>query len=117
MSNLDRSLENELQDLSEFPFYPLNDYVLLLPVEVEQKTTSGLFTPEGYDETPFRRGIVIKTGPGEWRKKGKQVDVDVEPLDVVLYPQYAVFDLELGGSHCSVIAEKDILMVVDQIEI
>lgn len=110
-------LLDQVEYLSDFPFYPTNDFVLILPVELERKTEHGLFLPEGHEDSPHRRGIVIKTGPGEWRKKAKQVEVEVDPLDVVLYPQYAVYDLDLGGQPCSVVSEREILMVVDRIEL
>ena len=43
---------------------PLEDRILIKPLERETKTASGIFLPESAAEKPMQ-GTVIATGPGE----------------------------------------------------
>ena len=67
---------------------PLEDRVLIKPIEAESKTASGIFLPEGAKEKPTR-GKVISVGPGKMLDSGKRAPIAVSAGDEVYYGKYA----------------------------
>jgi chaperonin GroES len=66
---------------------PLDDYVVLEPLDEDVETRTGLIIPQSAD-AGSRSGIVTAMGP----------DVDgIELGDKVLFPREAGFDVRLGG--------------------
>ncbi|MCI0635874.1 MAG: co-chaperone GroES, partial [Actinobacteria bacterium] len=66
---------------------PLDDYVVVEPVDEETETRSGLIIPASA-EAGCRSGIVTGVGPEA---------AGVEPGDKVLFPKGAGFDVRLAG--------------------
>ena len=58
---------------------PLEDRVLVQPLEAEQTTASGLVIPDTAKEKP-QEGKVVATGPGRVDDSGKRVPMDVAEL-------------------------------------
>ena len=63
---------------------PLEDRIVVQPLEAEQVTASGLVIPDTAKEKP-QEGKVLAVGPGRFDDKGARVPVDVNVGDVVLY--------------------------------
>lgn len=63
---------------------PLEDRVLVQPLEAEQTTASGLVIPDTAKEKP-QEGKVISAGPGRVDDKGTRVPMDVKEGDVVIF--------------------------------
>ena len=55
---------------------PLEDRVLVQPLDAEQTTASGLFIPDSAKEKP-QEGKVVATGPGRIDDNGNRVPLDV----------------------------------------
>ena len=66
---------------------PLEDRIVVQPLEAEQITASGLVIPDTAKEKP-QEGNVLAVGPGRFDDKGARVPVDVKVGDVVLYSKY-----------------------------
>lgn len=49
---------------------PLEDRILIKPIEPETKTASGIFLPESAKEKPMQ-GKVVATGPGKLMENGE----------------------------------------------
>jgi chaperonin GroES len=78
---------------------PLDDYVVVEPVDEETETRSGLIIPASA-EAGCRSGIVTATGPDA---------AGVEPGDKVLFPKSAGFDVRLAGVAVKVVRRSELI--------
>jgi len=56
---------------------PLNDRVLVLRIEEEEKTSGGIIIPDTAKEKPLE-GKVIAVGPGKTDEEGKIIPLEVK---------------------------------------
>ena len=59
---------------------PMNDRVLVLRVEEEQKTGGGIIIPDTAKEKP-QEGKVVDVGPGKLGDDGKRVPLEIKAGD------------------------------------
>jgi chaperonin GroES len=90
---------------------PLNDRIVVEPLEQEDQTTSGLYLPETAKEKP-QQGRVIAAGPGARDDAGKRIAMDVSEGDVVLFAKYAGTEVKMDGKKYLIMKENDVLGVV-----
>jgi chaperonin GroES len=90
---------------------PLNDRVLVLRVEEEQKTSGGIIIPETAKEKP-QEGKVIAVGPGKVDEEGKRVGMDVKVGDRILFGKYSGNEIKIEGVEHLIMREEDILAVL-----
>jgi chaperonin GroES len=90
---------------------PLEDRVLVQPLEAEQTTASGIVIPDTAKEKP-QEGKVIATGPGRTDDSGKRIPVDVKDGDVVIFSKYGGTEVKYGGEEYLLLNARDILAVV-----
>jgi chaperonin GroES len=90
---------------------PLEDRVLVQPLEAEQVTASGLVIPDTAKEKP-QEGKVVATGPGRTDDSGKRIPLDVAVGDVVIFSKYGGTDVKYGGEEYLLLNARDILAVV-----
>ena len=91
---------------------PLNDRVLVIREEEEQKSAGGIIIPDTAKEKP-QRGKVISTGPGKMGEDGKRVPLEVKAGDRILFAKYAGTDIKLDGVEHVFMKEDDILSIVE----
>ena len=91
---------------------PLNDRVLVLRVEEEQKTAGGIIIPDSAKEKP-QEGKVIAVGSGKVGEDGKRVAPEVKAGDRILFSKYAGTDIKLDGIEHVFMKEDDILGVLE----
>jgi chaperonin GroES len=91
---------------------PLADRVVVKISESEEKTKGGIFLPDTAKEKP-QQAKVIAVGPGKTLDDGKKSPVDVKAGDIVLFAKYSGTEVKIEGEEFLVIAEKDILAVVE----
>ena len=91
---------------------PLEDRVVLRPLEEEQTTASGLVIPDTAKEKP-QEGEVLAVGPGRLDDNGKRIPVDVKEGDRVLYSKYAGTEVKLDGEELLVVPARDILAKIN----
>lgn len=72
---------------------PLEDHVLVEPIEAEKTTKSGIILPNNKDEKPGC-GIVVAVGPGKILDDGKRWPMDVCVGDKVFFTKYAPDEIE-----------------------
>ncbi len=88
---------------------PLEDRVVVRPLDAEEITSSGLVIPDTAKEKP-QEGEVLAVGPGRWDEDGeKRIPVDVAAGDRVLYSKYAGTEVKIDGEELLVIPARDIL--------
>ena len=91
---------------------PLEDRILVQPLEAEQTTSFGLVIPDTAKEKP-QEGKVLAVGPGRILDDGKRESVDVKTGDKVLYAKYAGTEFKIDGDELLIVSQKDILAVVE----
>jgi chaperonin GroES len=92
---------------------PLEDRIVVQPLEAEQVTASGLVIPDTAKEKP-QEGKVIAVGPGRVDDKGARVPVDVAVGDVVLYSKYGGTEVKYSGEEYLVLSARDVLAVIEK---
>ncbi len=92
---------------------PLEDRVLVEPLEAVQTTASGLVIPDTAKEKP-QEGRVVATGPGRIDDKGNRVPLDVAEGDIVIFSKYGGTEVKYDGKEYLLLAARDILAVVSK---
>ncbi len=75
---------------------PLEDRILIKPLEKETQTASGIFLPESAAEKPMQ-GKVIATGPGKLLDSGERATMSVKKGDTVVFGKYSGTEMEVQG--------------------
>lgn len=91
---------------------PMNDRVLVLRVEEEQKTAGGIIIPDTAKEKP-QEGKVVGVGPGKMGDDGKRVPLDVKAGDRILFSKYAGTEIKIDDVEHLFMKEEDILGVLE----
>lgn len=91
---------------------PLEDRVLVKPIESESKTASGIYLPDTAKEKPVR-GQVVATGPGKRLDNGKRAEMSVSKGDTVVYGKYAGTEVEIKGEKHLILRETELLGVIE----
>lgn len=91
---------------------PLEDRILVKPIEAESKTASGIFLPESAKERPVK-GKVVAVGPGKRLDNGKRAEMAVKKGDTVVYGKYAGSEIEIKGEQHLILRETELLGVVE----
>ena len=93
---------------------PLEDRIVVKPLDVEQTTASGLVIPDTAKEKP-QEGEVVAVGEGRWDEDGeKRIPLDVKVGDVVLYSKYGGTEVKYGGDELLILSGRDVLAVVQK---
>ena len=87
---------------------PLDDRVVVEPLEAEEKTAGGILLPDTAKQKP-QQGKVIAVGPGKLSEKGERALVAVKVGDTVLYGKYSGSDVEVSGKELKILRESDLL--------
>ena len=90
---------------------PLDDRVVVEPVEAEEMTAGGIVLPDTAKEKP-QRGKVLAVGPGKLLDSGQRGELSVAIGDEVIYGKYAGSDFEVDGREVKILRENDILAKV-----
>ena len=90
---------------------PLEDRILIKPIEPETKTASGLFLPETAKERPMQ-GTVVAVGPGLLLDNGERAPVNVKKGDTVVYGKYAGTETEIKNTKHVIMRESELLGVM-----
>ncbi len=90
---------------------PLEDRVLVKPVEKESMTESGLYLPESSKEKPIQ-GKVVAVGPGKVLENGTRAAMTIKKGDTVVYSKYAGTEVEIEGKDHLILRETELLGVI-----
>ena len=90
---------------------PLGDRVVLKHLEAEETTKSGIVLPGQAQEKP-QQAEVIAVGPGGV-VEGKEVKMEVEVGNKVIYSKYAGTEVKLDGEEYIIVKQNDILAIVE----
>jgi chaperonin GroES len=90
---------------------PLEDRIVVQPVEAEEKTAGGLFLPDTAKEKP-QRGTVLAIGPGKLLDSGERASLSIAVGDEVIYGKYSGSDIEVDGQEVKILRESDVFAKV-----
>ena len=90
---------------------PLGDRVVLKQLVAEETTKSGIVLPGQTKEKP-QQAEIIAVGPGGVID-GKEVEMQVEPGQKVIYSKYAGTDVEVDEETYIIVKQSDILAIVE----
>ncbi|NRA87532.1 MAG: co-chaperone GroES [Rhizobiales bacterium] len=91
---------------------PLQDRVLVRPVEAETKTASGLIIVETAQDKPSQ-GEVVAVGNGTRDNNGALIALDVKAGDTVLFGKWSGSEVSVDGEDLMIMKESDILGIVE----
>ena len=91
---------------------PLDDRVVIEPMEAEEKTAGGILLPDTAKEKPMK-GKIMAVGDGKMLESGKRAELLVKKGDKVLYGKYAGTEVTVDGKEYLVMRESDILAKIE----
>jgi chaperonin GroES len=92
---------------------PLQDRLVIKPVEEEQKTSGGIIVPDTATKEKPVRGKVIAVGPGKFDENGKRMPMDVKVGDEVMYGKYAGTEFKQDDEKFLIVDYSDILAILE----
>ena len=97
--------------MAKMKLRPLDDRVVVKPLESEEKTAGGIVLPDTAKEKP-QRGTVVAVGPGKLLDSGQRGELSVQVDDEVIYGKYGGTDIKINGDEVKILRESDILAKV-----
>jgi chaperonin GroES len=97
--------------MKDIKLKPLDDRVVVEPVEAEEVTSGGIVLPDTAKEKP-QRGTVLAVGPGKLLDNGQRGKLSVAVDDEVIYGKYSGSEVEVEGREVKILRESDILAKV-----
>ena len=91
---------------------PLEDRILVQPVEAEQTTASGLVIPDTAKEKP-QEAKVVAVGPGRF-EEGNRIPLDISVGDTVVFSKYGGTEVKYNGEEYLILSARDVLAVVEK---
>jgi chaperonin GroES len=95
--------------MADFKLKPLEDRIVVRPVEGEETTVSGIVIPDTAKEKP-QEGEVLAVGPGRF-EDGTRVPLDVSLGDRVIYSKYGGTEVAVDGEDLLILSARDVLAV------
>jgi chaperonin GroES len=90
---------------------PLQDRVLVKPLQQDEVKKGGIIIPDTAKEKP-QEGQVIAAGPGRISDEGKMLSMSVKVGDKILYGKYSGTEVSVEGGEFLIMRESDILAVL-----
>ena len=97
--------------MAKLKIRPLDDRVVVKPIEAEETTAGGIVLPDSAKEKP-QRGTVVAVGPGRLLDSGQRGELSITVNDEVIYGKYGGTDIEINGDEVKILRESDILAKV-----
>ncbi len=91
---------------------PLNDRVIIKPIQKDETTKFGIILPETVDKEKPEQGEVIAVGPGKLLDNGQRASMEVKIGDKVLFTKYSPNEIKIDDQELLVINENDIMAII-----
>jgi chaperonin GroES len=91
---------------------PLEDRIVVKPIDAEQTTASGLVIPDTAKEKS-QEGEVLAVGPGRF-EEGQRLPLDVSVGDTVLYSKYGGTEVKYSGQEYLILSARDVLAIIEK---
>lgn len=90
---------------------PLQDFVLIEPIEQETTLPSGIVLADTAKEKP-QKGKIIAVGPGKTSDKGDSKAISVKAGDMVFYKKWGGTELKIEGKDLLLMREDDLIALI-----
>ena len=97
--------------MAKIKLRPLDDRVVVQPLDAEEMTAGGIVLPDAAQEKP-QRGKVIAIGAGKLLDSGSRGELSVTNGDEVIFGKYGGSEVEIDGEEYKILRESDILAKV-----
>ena len=97
--------------MAKIKLRPLDDRVVVHPLDAEEKTAGGIVLPDSAKERP-QRGKVVAVGIGKLLDSGARGELSVSVGDEVIFGKYGGSEVEVDGEDLKILRESDILAKV-----
>jgi chaperonin GroES len=91
---------------------PLQDHILIEPIEAGEETKNGIIIPDSAKEKPSK-GKVKAIGDGKITEKGNRVKPKLNEGDTVLYGKYSGTEVKINGIDYLLMRENGILAICE----
>jgi chaperonin GroES len=90
---------------------PMEDRIIVRPLEAEQKTSGGIIIPDSAKEKP-QKGEVVAVGPGKYSDKGSKIEMALKKGDKILYGKYSGTEVKIDSEDYLIMRESDVLAII-----
>lgn len=91
---------------------PLDDRILVKPLDAETKTAGGIVLPDSAKEKP-QKGTVVAVGPGKLLDSGQRATLTVKDGDTVFFGKYAGTEIKIDGQKHMIMRESEVLGILN----
>jgi len=92
---------------------PLQDFVLIEPLEQETTLPSGIVLPDSAKEKP-QKGLIIEVGPGRINEKGETRQLGVKKGQTVMYKKWGGTEIKIENKSLLLLREEDLIAVINE---
>ena len=92
---------------------PLDDRIVVRPLEAEEKSSGGILLPDSAKEKP-QRGAVVAVGDGRMTDKGERVSLSLTVGDEVIYGKYSGTEIKWQGDEYKILRENEVLALIQK---
>ena len=89
---------------------PLDDRIVVQPVEAETKSTGGILLPDSAKEKP-QRAVVVAVGEGARNDAGDRLAPSLHVGDEIIYGKYAGNEIKWNGEEYKILRESEVLAI------
>jgi chaperonin GroES len=100
--------------MAKFKIKPLNDKVIIKPIEEDEVTKSGIVLPETAEKEKPEKGEVVAVGPGKLLENGQRAPMSVKVGDKVIFKKYSPDEIKIDKEEYLVIDESDIIGIIEE---
>jgi chaperonin GroES len=100
------------EEKTNMKIQPLDDRVLVKPLDTEEKTAGGIVIPDTAKEKPIR-GLVEAVGHGRLLDNGERIDPCLKKGDKVLFGKYSGTEIKIEGVEYKIMKESEVLAKID----
>src|SRR4030042_3829432 len=93
-------------------YKPLNDHVLIKPINGQEVSKAGIILPDTVDKEKPEKGEIVALGPGKLLENGQRAPVSVKVGDKVIFKKYSPDEIP-GEENLLMIKEEDIMAVIE----
>ncbi|MFN8059368.1 MAG: co-chaperone GroES [Vicinamibacterales bacterium] len=91
---------------------PLHDRIIVQRIEEGEQKVGGIIIPDTAKEKP-QQGKVIAVGKGKTKDDGKNIPLDVQAGDTILFGKYSGQEIKIDGEEYLIMREDEVLAVLD----
>ena len=92
---------------------PLDDRILVKPLEAASTTAGGIVLPDTAKEKS-QRGEVVSVGVGRLLDNGQRQPIGVSVGDTIVIRKYGGTDIKVDGENYQIMRESDILAILEE---